>query len=673
MANLLHLHLNSSAPAKEANVKSVCNSLKKKLQETHPELNVANELKTINNGFQITCTGWVFDIVRYQKWVRLDILKSGEKQAKFYKTNAPEVRDVVTLFLSKINEALAKEAVEQPAETAEPVKAVTPLKWVAEDGVSGTSGWYAYLDNPDGTSERLAHVATCGMIWFEDKDIAQLDRIKINDKAARIYREWQQGYAKADDSEKEATFIKPNLTMQDNMAMSRDLKKVEMREKQPEKYKKYPTREEWLETWKNEMFELLKQDGYKYPTEISTNSNKRKGERIMKTLKMNSAKVEREPGEPNPFYPDSELALPVTTEEVATALAEALSRDADTGQLVIKAPENEDPKAPYLIYVTAAGYNDNALIADGDGNANVYVTLVNGNYDQTAEQKMKLFEVVDYIESMVEMPMNSNRKTYLRRKLDAMKGLNCGAQVDHRNDWIFEVSGKELKGYFYNPYDYENDKPSTEFKGQVRRYLEDGSHKDTYFDCEAKDHTDLVKKVEAEYNVSGLSVRRVGNGPATSEDVDWRDYTNLNSSRYRRNRGRLNSAKLPVGATSKSEVDNEFMNDVDSILSLSTGDTIDVDAAYLAYNPETKELILSDESETTLDSGYVIIGKFTPDSDALAQIVGKEPELEPGEEMPEDENVEPESEPLDDAEPVRDSHVPAPEEDEEPASEGGIF
>ena len=66
MANLLHLTLNSATPAKEANVKSVCNSLKKKLQEKHPELNVANELKTINNGFQITCDGWIFDIVRYQ-------------------------------------------------------------------------------------------------------------------------------------------------------------------------------------------------------------------------------------------------------------------------------------------------------------------------------------------------------------------------------------------------------------------------------------------------------------------------------------------------------------------------------------------------------------------------------------------------------------------------------
>lgn len=668
MANLLHLTLNSATPAKEANVKSVCNSLKKKLQEKHPELNVANELKTINNGFQITCDGWIFDIVRYQKWLRLDILKAGEKQAKFFKTNAPEVRDVVAIFMSKIDEELAKNSAEAPAETAEPVKAVTPLKWVSEDGVSGTSGWYAYLENPDGTSERLAHVATCGMIYYESDNIAPLDKSKINAKAARIYREWQQGYANADDAEKESTFIKPNLTIQDNMAMSRDLKKVEMREKQPDKYKKYPTRAEWLETWKNEMFELLKADGYKYPSEISTNSN-RKGERTMKTLRFNSAKVEREPGEPNPFYPDSELALPVTTEEVATALAEALSRDADTGQLVIKAPENEDPKAPYLIYVTAAGYNDNALIAEGDGNANVYVTLVNGNYDQTAEQKMKLFEVVDYIESMVEMPMNSNRKTYLRRKLDAMNGLNCDAQVDHRNDWIFEIRGEGLKGYFYNPYDYENDKPSTEFKGQVRRYSEDGSHKDTYFTCEAKDRTDLVKKVETEYNMSGLSVRRVGNGPATSEDVDWKAYTNLNSSRYRRNRGRLNSAKLPVGATSKSEVDNEFMNDVDSILSLSTGDTIDVDAAYLAYNPETKELILSDESETTLDNGYVVIGKFTPDNDALAQIAGKEPELEPDEEMPEDEDIETGSEPLDEEEPVRDSHVPAPEEE----AEGGII
>lgn len=555
MANLLHLTLNSATPAKEANVKSVCNSLKKKLQEKHPELNVANELKTINNGFQITCDGWIFDIVRYQKWLRLDILKAGEKQAKFFKTNAPEVRDVVAIFMSKIDEELAKNATETPAETAELVKTVTPLKWVSEDGVSGTSGWYAYLEKPDGTSERLAHVTTCGMIYYESDNIAPLDKSKINAKAARIYREWQQGYANANDAEKESTFIKPNLTMQDNMAMSRDLKKVEMREKQPDKYKKYPTREEWLETWKNEMFELLKADGYKYPSEISTNSN-RKGERTMKTLRFNSAKVNREDGEPNPFYPDSELELPVTTQEVTEALAEATKRDPNTGYLIIHAPESDDPKAPYLIYIGAAGYQDNELIFNGDTSANVEVHFVDRDYNASKEQKMKLFEVVNYIESMVEMPMNSNRKIYLRRKLD-----------------------------------------------------------------------------------------------------------------------QLNSAKLSVGATSKSEVDNEFMNDVDSILSLSTGDTIDVDAAYLAYNPETKELILSDESETTLDSGYIVIGKFTPDNDALAQIAGKDPELEPdetedeGAELPEDENAEPEAD-FGEEEPERDSHVPTPEEAE---AEGGII
>ena len=36
------LSINSAAPAKEANVKSVCNSLKKKLQEKYPELGINN-------------------------------------------------------------------------------------------------------------------------------------------------------------------------------------------------------------------------------------------------------------------------------------------------------------------------------------------------------------------------------------------------------------------------------------------------------------------------------------------------------------------------------------------------------------------------------------------------------------------------------------------------------
>ncbi len=546
MSRQLKLELNSATAPKEANVKSVCKSLKKKLQEKHPELNVENELVTINNGFQIKCSDWTFDIVRYQKWLRLDILRTGEKQAKFYKTDAPEVRDVVTLFMAKIDDALAKEPAEQPTAEAEPAKTVTPLQWISETGMNGTSGFYACLGD-----KRLAHISTCGMIYWMTDDVTTLDRSKINAKASRVYHEWMNGYATASDEEKENTYIRPNLTTADSFDMSRDFKKVELRERQPERYKNYPTRAEWLNTWKHEMFELLKQDGYKYPSDVSTNSN-RKGERIMKTLRFNSAKVERAPGEPNPYYPDSELALPVTTEEVAQALTESISHDPDTALLIIHAPESENPKDPRLIYVRAAGYEDNALIADGDGSANVYVNFLDNDYNSTPLKEMKLFEVVDYIEATVKTPVNSSRKTYLRRKLDA-----------------------------------------------------------------------------------------------------------------------LNSAKLPVGATSKSEVDNEFLNDVDSILSLSTGDTIDVDAAYLAYNPETKELILSDESETTLDSGFVIIGEFTPDNDALAKIAGKEPELEPDEtdddfaddEMPADESEEM---------PERDPHVPAPE-DEGTESEGGIF
>ena len=548
MSRQFRLDLNSATAPKEANVKSVCKSLKKKLQEKHPELNVENELVTINNGFQIKCPDWTFDIVRYQKWLRLDILRTGEKQAKFYKTDAPEVRDVVTLFMAKIDDALAKGPAEQP--TAEPAKTVTPLQWISETGMNGTSGFYACLGD-----KQLAHISTCGMIYWMTDDVTTLDRSKINAKASRVYHEWMNGYATASDEEKENTYIRPNLTTADSFDMSRDLKKVELRERQPEKYKNYPTRAEWLNTWKHEMFELLKQDGYKYPSDVSTNSN-RKGERKVKTLRLDSSKMDRD-GYPSPFYPDSELLMPVDTDEVLEALAEASKRDKDTGMLVVHFSEetNDDTTMPYLAYVQPVGYQDNTKIENDDTSALVTVKYLDGDYNESKEIKMTVAEVADYLDSIktTSVKGNSSRKTYLRRKLDA-----------------------------------------------------------------------------------------------------------------------LNSAKLPVGATSKSEVDNEFMNDVDSILSLSTGDTIDVDAAYLAYNPETKELILSDEGENTLDSGYVVIGKFTPDKDALAKIAGKEPELESDDDEMSDDEFADDDMPADESEemPVRDSHVPAPEDEE---SEGGIF
>ena len=75
-----------------------------------------------------------------------------------------------------------------------------------------------------------------------------------------------------------------------------------------------------------------------------------------------------------------------------------------------------------------------------------------------------------------------------------------------------------------------------------------------------------------------------------------------------------------------------------SVLSLSTGDTLDVKQAYLAYNPETHELILSDESKENLEAGYVIVGTFTPDVDVLAKIAGEDGTAEVPEEEEEDVN-----------------------------------
>lgn len=520
------LSINSAAPAKEANVKSVCNSLKKKLQDKYPELGINNELKTINNGFQITCKDWIFDIVRYGKFLRLDIRKSSERQAKFYKTDATEVRDVVAIFTSKIDDELKKAANEQPAPAEEP-KVVTPLRWVSEAGVYGNSGFYAYLTKPDGTEERLAHVATCGMIYYENTNIAQLDKIKINEKASRIYHEWQTAYNNATDEEKVNTFIAPNLTVADSLAMTRDGKKVEMREKNPIKYKNYPTREEWLNEWKEEMFDLLKEDGYKYPTSISTNSS-RKGNKSMNRLRMSSSRVPREPGEPNPFYPDTELNMPLTVNEVIKYLGEALSRDPDTGALIVHLSDGEEAKSPYFARITTQSYADNTLVKQKDASAGVSVQIVYGDYTQSPEIDMEISDVPATLEQTVLTAVSSSRR---------------------------------------NP---------------------------------------------------------------------------------------LNSSTLPVGKPSFNDTASEFESDMTSILSLSTGDTLDVKQAYLAYNPETHELILSDESKENLDSGYVIVGEFTPDVDVLAKIAEEDGTAE----TPEEDEL------LEEEEGMKEDEFPREEEEE---------
>lgn len=77
---------------------------------------------------------------------------------------------------------------------------------------------------------------------------------------------------------------------------------------------------------------------------------------------------------------------------------------------------------------------------------------------------------------------------------------------------------------------------------------------------------------------------------------------------------KMNSAKLPVGGENE-DVDAEFMDEVDSILGLEDGQSIDISKARLAYNEDTQELMLTDEDD--IPEGYEVVGEVveTPDTD----------------------------------------------------------
>lgn len=77
---------------------------------------------------------------------------------------------------------------------------------------------------------------------------------------------------------------------------------------------------------------------------------------------------------------------------------------------------------------------------------------------------------------------------------------------------------------------------------------------------------------------------------------------------------KMNSAKLPVGGEHE-DVDSEFMDEVDSILGLEDGQSIDISKARLAYNEDTQELMLTDEDD--IPEGYEVVGEVveTPDTD----------------------------------------------------------
>lgn len=92
-----------SAIQKEANVKSVCKSVKKKLAALHPDWNVKPELNTIFNGFEIVSEPYTFNIVRYSRFIRLDIVNRTTKDVDFSKTDLLDNQDVVQFILNRID------------------------------------------------------------------------------------------------------------------------------------------------------------------------------------------------------------------------------------------------------------------------------------------------------------------------------------------------------------------------------------------------------------------------------------------------------------------------------------------------------------------------------------------------------------------------------------------
>ena len=67
-----------------------------------PNWEVKPELVTIFNGFEIITKPYIFDIVRYGRFLRLDIVNRATKEVDFFKTDLLDNQDVVQVFLERI-------------------------------------------------------------------------------------------------------------------------------------------------------------------------------------------------------------------------------------------------------------------------------------------------------------------------------------------------------------------------------------------------------------------------------------------------------------------------------------------------------------------------------------------------------------------------------------------
>lgn len=92
---------------------------------------------------------------------------------------------------------------------------------------------------------------------------------------------------------------------------------------------------------------------------------------------------------------------------------------------------------------------------------------------------------------------------------------------------------------------------------------------------------------------------------------------------------RVNSARLPIGGEADSD-DTAFLEDVDSVLGLENGESIDISKAQLLYNQDTLELMLTDEDD--IPDGFEVVGTVveTEDTENAAE------DAEDAEDQPED-------------------------------------
>lgn len=105
---------------------------------------------------------------------------------------------------------------------------------------------------------------------------------------------------------------------------------------------------------------------------------------------------------------------------------------------------------------------------------------------------------------------------------------------------------------------------------------------------------------------------------------------------------KVNSASVAPGRYD-SEVDEQFMQDVGSIITLEDGSSLDLKKAVLLYNPKSKKIQLTDSDMYPADFIQVAVLNVTSQT---PELIDDEPFEEPTEEGTKESTEEPEDEEL---------------------------